>query len=89
MENNWIEIKKKLWSLAIGIKGSTKEEFPADLCNLEDYIHSLLASQLKEVVGVIESVRPVDNGTVRYHESYNDGKRDLADEVKAEVEKLV
>lgn len=48
-----------------------------------------LSSQLKEVVGIIESVRPVDNGTVRYHESYNDGKRDLADEVKAEVEKLV
>lgn len=34
----WEEIKKELGRLALAIKGATKEEFPADLANLEDYV---------------------------------------------------
>lgn len=36
---NWIEIKKELKILALALKGSTREEFPADLANLEDYVY--------------------------------------------------
>jgi len=38
MIKNWEEIKKEIESLAIAIRGSTKEEFPADLANLEDFV---------------------------------------------------
>ena len=38
MIKNWEEIKKELEHLAIDIKGSTKEEFPANLANLEDFV---------------------------------------------------
>jgi hypothetical protein len=36
---NWEEDKKEIKRLALAIKGSTKEESPADLANLEDYIY--------------------------------------------------
>jgi len=39
MVNNWEEEKKKIKSLALAIRGSTREEFLADLANLEDYIY--------------------------------------------------
>ena len=38
---NWEEKKKEIKSLALAIRGSTKEEFPADLVNLEDYIYKI------------------------------------------------
>ena len=37
--NNWEKEKKEIEKLALAIRGSTKEEFPADLANLEDYIY--------------------------------------------------
>ena len=40
-ERLWEEEKEKIKKLALAIKGSTKEEFPADLANLEDYIYSI------------------------------------------------
>jgi len=36
---NWEKEKEEIRKLAVAIKGSTKEEFPADLANLEDYIY--------------------------------------------------
>lgn len=36
---NWEEEKEELRKLALAIKGSTKEEFPVDFANLEDYIY--------------------------------------------------
>lgn len=41
MIKDWEKIKKELEHLAIAIKGSTKEEFPADLANLEDFVYKI------------------------------------------------
>lgn len=37
--SSWEEEKEELRKLALAIKGSTKEEFPAELANLENYIY--------------------------------------------------
>lgn len=37
--NNWQTEKKEIKKLALAIKGCTREEFPADLSALEDYIY--------------------------------------------------
>ena len=41
MNDNWENIKKELKSLALNIKGSTKEEFPANFVNLEDFVYKI------------------------------------------------
>lgn len=38
IENDWEAQQKRIDELAIAIRGSTKEEFPADLTNLKDFI---------------------------------------------------
>ena len=42
LKKEWKKIKKELKPLAIAIKGSTREEFPADLANLEDWLFDML-----------------------------------------------
>lgn len=36
---DWQQAKKEIRKLAIAIRGSTKEEFSANLANLEDFIY--------------------------------------------------
>jgi len=37
--SNWEKEKKEIGKIALNIKGATREEFPSDLANLEDYIY--------------------------------------------------
>lgn len=43
---SWAEEKEEIKKLAIAIKGSTKEEFPAELANLEDYIYKTYCKKI-------------------------------------------
>ena len=48
MKQNWENIKKETKRLALNIKGSTNEEFPADLTNFEDFIFEIIYQAKKE-----------------------------------------
>ncbi len=69
---NWREIKIKLKKLALAISGATREEFPASLANLEDYIYKQVEEH-DATLKLLEEFKATTRELLKEHERLPDG----------------
>ena len=91
MKQNWKIIQIELRKLAVNIKGSTSEEFPANLANLEDFVFKTVEqSKQEERERILKELPKEDQGWENYSEfgkGIVSGKNNCLKQIEAMIKK--